>query len=344
MSRSSSPLSSAWSGSAGLSSDGGFAGGSPGGPSGGSSGGSSGSSPGGDAGSALAVRAACADLACVLAAWLVGYLLRLGATRLHVVTWWPEVAFIVLCAGLTVGLLAWRGFYAGAVAVPAPVGLGGVSLQAARRLAFVVLGTGYGLSAAVRFFDVEIISRTAILLAPLLAVLFMVGWRLALAWWVDAAAAQHPRGGCAAPAAGGVLRGAADAEVGGDLAGQLRTGTVRRLVVVNEEGADLRPVWRFLSEADTQAPIEAAMFQPQRSAAGSGAPPGSVHIKWLTSRQQAFDMANATPDAVVAVPQAQLSAWQQSPHYIPQPGHRLISIETLIRKAQELHHTSLMVH
>jgi hypothetical protein len=116
------------------------------------------------------------------------------------------------------------------------------------------------------------------------------------------------------------------------------------LVVVNEDSADLQLVWRFLSEADAQAPIEAAVFQPQGSAAGLGAPPSHVHIKWLTSRQQAFDMANATPDAVVAVPQAQLSAWQQSPHYIPQPGHRLISIETLIQKAQELHHTSLMVH
>jgi hypothetical protein len=291
--------------------------------------------------SAVAARAALADCACVLAAWLIGYLLRLGATRLHVVTWWPEVAFIVLCAGLTVGLLAWRGFYAGAIAA---AGLGGLSLQSARRLAFVVLGTGYGLSAVVRFFDVEIISRTAILLAPLLAVLFMVGWRLALAWWADAAAAQHTRGVGALPAADAVLRGAGLSEAGGDLAGHLRTGTVRRLVVVNEDGADLRPVWRFLSEADTQAPIEAALFQPQLGAAGLGASTGPVHIKWLTSRQQAFDMANATPGAVVAVPQAQLSAWQQSPHYIPQPGHRLVSIETLIQKAQELHHTSLMVH
>jgi hypothetical protein len=274
----------------------------------------------------------------------VGYLLRLGATRLNVVTWWPEVAFIVLCAGLTVGLLAWRGFYASAVAAPAPGGLGGLSLQAARRLAFIVLGTGYGLSAVVRFFDVEIISRTAILLAPLLAVLFMVGWRLGRAWWVDAAAAQPPGGVGSLPAADAVLRGAAGAEAGGDLAGHLRTGTVRRLVVVNEEGADLQPVWRFLSEADAQAPIEAAVFQPQLSAAGLDASTGPVHIKWLTSRQQAFDMANAARDAVVAVPQAQLRAWQQSPHYIPQHGHRLISIETLIQKARELHHTSLMVH
>ena len=60
---------------------------------------------------------------------------------------------------------------------------------------------------------------------------------------------------------------------------------------------------------------------------------------------RAFYVAHTATEYVVeAVRQEQLDAWRQSPHCIPRLAHRLISIETLLQKAQELQPTSLLVH
>ena len=241
-----------------------------------------------------------ADFACVLAAWAIGYLVRLGAPRMHVVTIFPEVAFIILCGVMTVGVLKWRGHYAGFRTR--------FHLADARRITLATLAIGYGMSAIARFFDVEIISRTAILLAPPLAAGLMINWRLA----VDHLGRKGER--LAKPEG-------------------TPASAPRALIIVNSTGMDLTPVYAYLKDSEGDFDIHAYDATASSGSATGRGKSGRLHI--TSDLSLAFEGARRAPDATIALPQDHLEAWRQGPRYLATPGHRFVTIESLVRKSQE---------
>lgn len=257
-------------------------------------------------------KAMALDAGCVLAAWAIGYLLRLGIERMHVVTWFPEVAFIIACAVLTVLGLRVRRLYTG---FPTHF-----SRADAPRLALTVLLIGYGLSAVVRFFDVEIISRTAIALAPVLSLGLMFGWRLA----ADQFFPQRP---------------------------YVVNAGKRALIVVNLDGRDLTDVLQMAAGgeveaqtfvfggwggADAAAASGHAVGRAGRDGWAGLTPQVSARVHHSTDTANAYAAARDWPEAVIALPSASITAWRQDARYHPHPGHKFVAIETLQAKAQEL--------
>ncbi len=243
-----------------------------------------------------------ADFACVLAAWAIGYLIRLGAPRMHVVTFFPEVAFIVLCGAMTAGVLKWRGHYAGFRTR--------FQLADARRIALATLAVGFGMSAVARFLDVEIISRTAILLAPPLAAGLMINWRLA----VDHFGRKAERG--VQPAA------------------VTAASSRRALIIVNTKGADLTPVYAYLKDSEGDFDVyayDAAVSGKELAWVGNAG-----RLQFTVDVSLAFEGARSTPDATIALPRDQLEVWRQDARYTGSPGHRFVTIESLVHKSQEL--------
>ncbi len=242
-----------------------------------------------------------ADFGCVLAAWAMGYLIRLGAPRMHVVTLFPEVAFIVLCGAVTVGVLKWRGLYSGFHTR--------FHRGEARRIVLATLAVGYGMSAIARFFDVEIISRTAILLAPPLAAGLMVNWRLAVDHFV------RKGEGVAQPAAA-------------------PPASARRLlIIVNTTGADLAQVYAHLRDSEGDFGVHVYDAAVRGAQASGGSQPG--RMQFIGDVDLAFDCARRAPEATIALPQEALDTWRQDPRYSGSPGHRFVTIESLVRKSQE---------
>ncbi len=243
-----------------------------------------------------------ADFACVLAAWAIGYLIRLGAPRMHVVTFFPEVAFIVLCGAMTVGVLKWRGHYAGFRTR--------FQLADARRIALATLAVGFGMSAVARFFDVEIISRTAILLAPPLAAGLMINWRLAVDHFgrKSERATQPPM--------------------------DTPASSRRALIIVNVTGVDLTAVYAYLKDSEGDFDV----YAYDAAASGSALAPGCKlgRLQFTADLSQAFEGARHAPDATIALPQEALDTWRQDSRYIGSPGHHFVTIESLVRKSQEV--------
>ncbi len=243
-----------------------------------------------------------ADFACVLAAWAIGYLIRLGAPRMHVVTFFPEMAFIVLCGAMTVSVLKWRGHYAGFRTR--------FHLADARRIALATLALGWGTSAVARFFDVEIISRTAILLAPPLAAGLMINWRLA----VDHFGRKGERGTQPSEAT--------------------PVSSRRALIIVNATGVDLAPVYAYLRDSEGDFDVHVYDAAVLGSAPFGGGKPS--RLRFNADLSLAFEGARHAPDATIALPRAALDAWRQDLRYIGSPGHHFVTIETLVRKSQEV--------
>ena len=240
-----------------------------------------------------------ADFGCVLAAWAAAYLLRLGLERIYVVTIVPEVLFILACATATVVFLKLRGQY---FAYRTRFHRGD-----ARRILVAALGIGFGFSALARFFDIEIISRTAIVLAPPLSAIFMMNWRLVLDHF--GAASEQPA--------------------------RSNVGAARRrktMVVVNLSGLDLAPIYRYLK--DPEANFDLLVFGPFESSEESQ-PEGKPSFKPVGDLEAAFAQVGQMPEAVIALPLDGLAAWQADSRYRAQPGHRFVSIESLLMRVRE---------
>ncbi len=241
-----------------------------------------------------------ADFVCVLAAWAIGYLIRLGAPRMHVVTLFPEVAFIVLCGAMTVGVLKWRRHYAGFRTR--------FHLADARRIALATLAVGFGMSAIARFFDVEIISRTAILLASPLAAVLMINWRLA----VDHFGRKGER-----------------------LAKPERTtsSSRRALMIVNATGMNLEPVYAYLKDLEGEFDIYVYDASASNAVSTGAGRPG--RLQFTVDLSLAYEGARRVSEATIALPQEFLESWRQDARYMGRPGHHFVTIEALVRKSQE---------
>jgi hypothetical protein len=241
-----------------------------------------------------------ADFSCVLGAWAAAYLLRLGMARIYVVTFMPEVLFIVACAAATVAFLKFRGQY----------------LQYrtrfhrgdARRILISTLVVGLGFGALARFFDIEIISRTAIVLAPPLSALFMINWRLAVDHF-----------------------GSSQDQRASPMVNEARLG--KTMVVVNLTGIDLGPIYRYLE--DPEWDFHLILFG-QSGGPESGRGTGRLRLTFGGSPAESYGQVSRMPQAVIALPQAELATWRADPRYIAQPGHRFVSIESLLMRAREL--------
>jgi hypothetical protein len=241
-----------------------------------------------------------ADFGCVLAAWAVAYLLRLGLARIYVVTLVPEMLFIVACAAVTVTFLKFRGQYFNYRTR--------FHKSDARRILIVALGVGFGSSALARLLDIEIISRTAIVLAPPLSALFMINWRMAFDHFGSL------NGRPAMPRAKAVQRR-------------------NEMVIVNFTGIDLAPFYRYLE--DPEANFDLFVFGPSGNIGGTECA-GKLRFTLVDDLDKSYAQASRSPEAVIALPQAELAAWQADPRYRAQPGHRFATIESLLMRAREL--------
>jgi hypothetical protein len=244
-----------------------------------------------------------ADFACILVAWTVAYLLRLGMARIYVVTLIPEVLFIVVCAASTVVFLKVRGQYHGYRIR--------FHREDARRILTVTLGVGFGFSAAARFLDIEIISRTAILLAPPLSAALMINWRLAL---------DH----FSSP----INRPTRDALA--------QTHVRKVVVVVNLTGIDLSCIYTYFrnSEVDFDLVVYGVQsFQGDRPSRPTAMP---SRIRFEQSIDQIYEAINHEPNVVIALPEAKILEWKGDSRYRAQPGHHFVTIESLVARSHDM--------